>query len=97
VTLTTTTKAAATPQLLNPVSDRKPRRNLATKLIIAAEWLALLAGVTYMCVRTLPRAWQKLDTDFPNYYLTTRLLHDGYDTDSIYERIWMQRQKTISK
>ena len=93
MTVATTTKAASTPQLLNPVSDRKPRRNLATKLIIAAEWLALLAGMSYLCVRTLPRAWQKLDTDFPNYYLTARLLHEGYNTDRIYEWIWMQRQK----
>ena len=93
MTVATTTKAASTPQLLNPVSDRKPGRSLATKLIIAAEWLALLAGVSYLCVRTLPRAWQKLDTDFPNYYLTARLLNEGYDTDRIYEWIWIQRQK----
>jgi hypothetical protein len=79
--------------VLNPGSDQKPWRDLATKLIIAAEWLALLAAVSYLCVRTLPRAWQKLDTDFPNYYLTARLLHEGYDTDRIYEWIWMQRQK----
>ena len=93
MTVATTTKAPSTPQLLNPGSEGKPWRNLATKLIIAAEWLALLAAVSYMCVRTLPRAWQKLDTDFPNYYLAARLLHEGYDTDRIYEWIWMQRQK----
>ena len=87
------TKAASTPQLPDPVSGRRPGRSLAAKLLITAEWLALLAGISYLCVRTLPRAWQKLDTDFPNYYLTARLLHGRYDTDRIYEWIWMQRQK----
>ena len=97
MTVAATAKAALTPQFPNHAPDGKPWRNLATKLIIAAEWLALLAGVSYLCIRTLPRAWQKLDTDFPNYYLTARLLYEGYDTDRIYEWIWMQRQKDHSK
>jgi len=74
-------------------ADHYSRRSRAIKLIVAAEWLLLLAGIGYLCGRTLPRAWQKLDTDFPNYYLTARLLREGYDTDRIYEWTWMQRQK----
>ena len=97
MTVATTAKAVSTPERLNPASDRKRCRNLATRLIIAAEWLALLAGLGYLCVRTLPRAWQKLDTDFPNYYLTARLLREGYDTDRIYDWIWAQRQKNRIK
>ena len=97
MTVATTAKAASTPQRLREVSARKRQRNLATKLIIGAEWLVLLAGVGYLCGRTLPRAWQKLDTDFPNYYLTARLLREGYDTDRIYDWIWAQRQKNRIK
>lgn len=74
-------------------THQNSRRSLTTKIIIAAEWLALLGGLCYLCGRTLPRAWQKLDTDFPNYYLTARLLREGYDTDRVYEWAWFQRQK----
>lgn len=74
-------------------ADQNSRRSRAIKLVIAAEWLLLLAGLGYLCGRTLPRGWQKLDTDFPNYYLTARLLREGYDTDRIYEWTWIQRQK----
>lgn len=74
-------------------TGQNSRRSLAIRMIIATERLVLLVGLCYLCGRTLPRAWQKLDTDFPNYYLTARLLREGYDTDRLYEWIWMQRQK----
>jgi hypothetical protein len=90
-------KAVSTPQLWRSASDRKRWCNLPAKLIIATEWLLLLGGVGYLGGRTLPRAWQKLDTDFPNYYVTARLLREGYDTDRIYEWIWAQRQKNRIK
>jgi hypothetical protein len=60
---------------------------------LVAEWLVLLGALAYFGGRTLPRSWQHLNTDFPNYYLTARLLHEGYDTNRIYEWIWIQRQK----
>jgi hypothetical protein len=44
-------------------------------------------------MHTVPRAWTKLNTDFPNYYLTARLAHEGYDTSRVYEWIWLQREK----
>jgi hypothetical protein len=53
----------------------------------------LLTALAYFGGRTLPRSWQKLNTDFPNYYLTARLLHERFDTNRIYEWIWIQRQK----
>jgi hypothetical protein len=53
--------------------------------------LALL--VAYLSVRTLPRSWHTLNTDFPNYYLMARLTREHYDTSRIYEWIWVQRQK----
>ena len=68
-------------------------RKWLAALVVAAEWLALAAGTGYLCGRTLPRSWQSLNTDFPNYYLTARLLREGYNTDRLYEWIWIQRQK----
>ncbi len=34
-----------------------------------------------------------MNTDFPNYYVTARLLREGYSTDRVYEWLWIQRQK----
>jgi hypothetical protein len=72
---------------------RTQSRKWLAILLVLAEWLALAAGTGYLCARTLPRAWQSLNTDFPNYYLTARLLREGYNTDRLYEWIWIQRQK----
>jgi Glycosyltransferase family 87/WD40-like Beta Propeller Repeat len=57
------------------------------------EWVLLALLVAYLGVRTLPRAWRTLNTDFPNYYLTAQLTREHYDTSRIYEWIWIQRQK----
>jgi Glycosyltransferase family 87/WD40-like Beta Propeller Repeat len=69
-----------------------PEKRFA-QFVLVGEWLVLLVALVYFGSRTLPRSWQKLNTDFPNYYLTARLLHEGYDTNRIYEWIWFQRQK----
>ena len=53
--------------------------------------LALL--IFFLCVHTLPKAWNGLITDFPNYYLSARLAHEGYDTSRVYEWKWLQREK----
>jgi hypothetical protein len=57
------------------------------------ERVALLIAIAYLGMHTMPRAWTKLNTDFPNYYLTARLAHEGYDTSRVYEWIWLQREK----
>jgi hypothetical protein len=57
------------------------------------ERVALLIAVAFLGLHTLPRAWTKLNTDFPNYYLMARLAHEGYDTSRVYEWIWLQREK----
>src|SRR5580698_6499110 len=57
------------------------------------EWVLLALLVAYLGMRTLPRAWRTLNTDFPNYYLTAQLTREHYDTSRIYEWIWVQRQK----
>lgn len=58
-----------------------------------AELLVLLIALAYLGGRSLPRAWRSLNTDFPNYYITARLLREGFSTNRIYEWIWIQRQK----
>jgi len=57
------------------------------------ERVALLIAVAYLGLHTVPRAWSKLNTDFPNYYLTARLAREGYDTSRVDEWIWLQREK----
>ena len=57
------------------------------------ERVALLVAIAFLGLHTLPRAWTKLNTDFPNYYLMARLAREGYDTSRVYEWIWVQREK----
>ncbi len=57
------------------------------------ERVALLMAVAYLGLHTVPRAWTKLNTDFPNYYLTARLARESYDITRVYEWIWLQREK----
>ncbi len=49
--------------------------------------------VLYLGVHTMPRAWKTLNTDFPNYYLSARLVHEGFDTSRMYEWVWLAREK----
>jgi hypothetical protein len=44
-------------------------------------------------MHTLPQAWRTLNTDFPNYYMSARLAHEGYDTSRMYEWSWIEREK----
>jgi hypothetical protein len=57
------------------------------------EWVLVALLAAHFGVRTVPKAWQTLNTDFPNYYLTAALLHEHYDTSRVYEWIWIERQK----
>jgi hypothetical protein len=59
-------------------------------------WLergVLFLLLVYLCLHTMPRAWGKLNTDFPDYYTAARLAHEGYDASRMYEWIWLARQK----
>ena len=71
-------------------SANKPRWRAALAIV---EWIVLFMALAYFGGRSLPRAWNSLNTDFPNYYVTARLLREGYSTDRIYEWLWLQRQK----
>lgn len=44
-------------------------------------------------MHSLPRAWGTLNTDFPNYYMAARLVHERYDTSRMYEWSWIEREK----
>ncbi len=57
------------------------------------EWLLLLVACTFLFAHTLPRAWETLNTDFPNYYLTAQLQREGFDVARAYEWRWLERQK----
>lgn len=77
---------------LDPQAPSRPHQRWRTPIIII-EWVVLLAGTAYLGGRSLPRAWQSLNTDFPNYYTVARLLREGCSTERVYEWIWIQRQK----
>ena len=63
------------------------------RIVAWLERIVLVMAVAYLGLHTMPRAWARLITDFPNYYLTARLVHEGYDTDRMYEWTWLQREK----
>ena len=62
-------------------------------IVIWLERGVLFLLAFYLCVHTMPRAWGKLNTDFPNYYMSARLAHEGYDTARVNEWVWLQREK----
>lgn len=41
----------------------------------------------------MPRAWNGLVTDFPNYYMAAQLTHEHYDVSRMYEWTWLEREK----
>jgi hypothetical protein len=59
-------------------------------------WLeTFLCGLlaVFLIWKGLVPAWNKLNTDFPNYYLVARLLREGYNLDRVYDWTWLQRIK----
>jgi hypothetical protein len=88
--------AMATSKLMPPlppgVIDIGPI-SISRKWLAAAEWILLALLTAQIGLRTAPRAWQSLNSDFPNYYLTARLVREHFDTSRIYEWVWLQRQK----
>jgi hypothetical protein len=63
------------------------------RVVIWIEGCALLLLVAFLGLHTMPRAWNKLNTDFPNYYMSARLAHEGFDTAREYEWVWLEREK----
>ena len=77
----------------NSVSSKVDPTPEPRRWLRIGEWMLFALLAAHIGVLTLPNAWQKLNTDFPNYYLTARLAHERYDTSRIYEWLWLQRQK----
>jgi len=65
----------------------------AGRWIRVGEWLLFALLAAQFCVGPLTDAWKKLNTDFPNYYVTASLAHEGSDTSRVYEWLWIERQK----
>jgi hypothetical protein len=61
--------------------------------LAAVEWAGLALLVGLFVAKGLIPAWSKIDTDFPNYYLSARLRHQGVSLDRLYEWVWFERQK----
>lgn len=62
----------------------------------AVCWLergVLFLLLLFLGGHTLPHAWSKLNTDFPNYYTSARVAREGFDTSRMYEWTWIQREK----
>jgi hypothetical protein len=57
------------------------------------EWALLVAALGLFVWRGLLPAWNRLLTDFPNYYLAGRLFREGLPLDRLYDWEWLQRQK----
>jgi hypothetical protein len=68
-----------------PVNPRFGWRGLSERLSLV--FLILLFAVTGF----IP-AWNRLNSDFPNYYLAARLYRQGYPLERVYEWQWFQRQ-----
>jgi hypothetical protein len=64
-----------------------------SRLVNWTERGVLCLLILYLCVHTMPRAWNSLVTDFPNYYTAAQLAHQGYDTSRMYEWDWLEREK----
>ena len=66
---------------------------LKLRVVSWAEWVVLCFAALFLCVHSLPRAWQTLNTDFPNYHTVARIAQEGYDTSRMYEWSWIEREK----
>ncbi|HEY3989025.1 MAG TPA: hypothetical protein VGM02_06990, partial [Acidobacteriaceae bacterium] len=62
-------------------------------IVVWVERGVLFLLIAYLCLHTMLRAWSNLNTDFPNYYMSARLAHEGFDTAREYEWVWLERQK----
>ncbi len=85
--------SAPSPAPAKVTTPSQDQKHFVAQIVRGVEWAALFAASLYIGGRALPRAWLHLNTDFPNYYVTARLLREGYSTSRIYEWIWLQRQK----
>lgn len=63
------------------------------RVICWLERVVLVVAAVFLFAHSIPRAWRTLNTDFPNYYMAARLVHEGYDTSRMFEWQWIEREK----
>ncbi|HEY2002764.1 MAG TPA: glycosyltransferase 87 family protein [Acidobacteriaceae bacterium] len=63
------------------------------RVVVWVESGVLFLLIAFLGLHTMPRAWATLNTDFPNYYMSARLAHEGFDTAREYEWVWLEREK----
>lgn len=73
-----------------PTAERVSRQRKLSRWVERGALFLLIACLGF---HFLPRAWNSLITDFPNSYMSARLVHEGYDTSRMYEWKWLQREK----
>ena len=73
--------------------DGRRRAGWRRPTIVECEWAALIGLVVLFVWKAFIPAWQSLNTDFPNYYLASRLFRDGYPFERVYDWIWFERQR----
>jgi hypothetical protein len=78
------------------LSDSSRSQSLA-RLLPAAEWLMVAALLLLFVMQGFIPGWQKMNTDFPNYYLPALLHHQGVKIDRAYEWRWFQRHKDYAQ
>ena len=61
--------------------------------LAGADWVLIVALLVLFVLGGLLPGWRVMNTDFPNYYLTAALRHQGVSVDRAYEWIWFQRHK----
>jgi len=57
-----------------------------------ARWLAIGALSLFVLLRGVLPAMEGIDTDFPNYYTSAKLLISGGDMSRVYDDAWFQDQ-----
>jgi hypothetical protein len=56
------------------------------------QYLLLVGLSLFLLIRGIIPAMESVDTDFPNYYTSARLLIDGDDMSRLYDDSWFQSQ-----
>lgn len=59
----------------------------------AAEWVPVFILTGYVLYAGILRGWQ-MQSDFPNYYTSSRLLVEGIEMNRIYDNHWFAEQLT---
>lgn len=77
----------------NSVATANPFPPALRSVMPWIEGVVLCALAALLLFKGILPAWHVLNTDFPNYYLVARLIHEGFSLDRIYDWIWLQRIK----